>query len=127
VIPFTKTSTSFQDRSVSGPSWILPMSLGPMNQQDRRGLPCNGMTRRFRKSLTTCIKVRPSAASSLILSSMGSNSGARDGLALHSFRSSLGPSFGKAVIGLSADDHPVIAPVLPPHATKSGDVGHGWI
>jgi hypothetical protein len=59
VIPFTKTSSSSQDRSVPGPRWILSMSLGPENQQHRRGLPYNGMTRRFRKSLTTCIEVRP--------------------------------------------------------------------
>jgi hypothetical protein len=34
---------------------------------------------------------------------------------------------GKTVIGLCTGDHPVIAPVLPPRATKGGDVGHGWI
>jgi hypothetical protein len=72
------------------------MSLGPVNQQHRRGLPYNNMTRRFRKSPTTCIEVRPPAASSLMLSSTGSNSGAMDGLALHCFRSSLGLSLGRA-------------------------------
>jgi hypothetical protein len=78
------------------------MSLVPVNQQHRRGLPCNGMTRRFRKSPTTCIEVRPPAASSLILSSTGSNSGSRDGLALYCFRSSLGPSFDRAKRSLAS-------------------------
>jgi hypothetical protein len=34
---------------------------------------------------------------------------------------------GKAVVDLSAGDHPVITLVLPPHAAKGGDVGHCWI
>jgi hypothetical protein len=47
------------------------------------------------KSPTTCIDVRSPAAKLLILSNMNWNSGARDGLALHCFRSSLGPSLGR--------------------------------
>jgi hypothetical protein len=31
VIPFTRTSSSSQDRSVPGPRWILPMSFEPVN------------------------------------------------------------------------------------------------
>jgi hypothetical protein len=72
------------------------MLLGPVNQQHRHGLPYSGMTRRFRKSLSTCIEVRPPTASSLILSSTGPNSGARHGFTLHYFRSSLGPLPGRA-------------------------------
>jgi hypothetical protein len=98
VIPFTRTSNSSQsqDRSVLGSRWIRPMSFGSVNQQLRRALYCSGAIRRFRKSPTTCINVRPPTTKLLILSSMGSNSGARDGLALHCFRSSLGPSLGSA-------------------------------
>jgi hypothetical protein len=31
VIPLTKISNCSQDRSLLGPRWILPMSLGPVN------------------------------------------------------------------------------------------------
>jgi hypothetical protein len=62
----------------------------------RRGLPYSGMTRRFRKSPSTCIEVRPPTANSLILSRTGSNSGTRHDFTLHCFRSSLGPSLGRA-------------------------------
>jgi hypothetical protein len=96
VIPFTRSSSSSQNRSVPGPRWIRPMSFGPVNQQHRRALLCSGAIQRFRKSLTTCIDVRTLVARVLILSSMGSNSSASDGLALHCFRSSLGPSLGSA-------------------------------
>jgi hypothetical protein len=96
VIPFTRTSSSSQDRSVPGPRWIQPMSFEPVNQQHRRALCCSGAIRLFRKSPTTCIEVRPPAAKLLILSSTNWNSGARDGLVLHCFRSSLGPSLGRA-------------------------------
>jgi hypothetical protein len=61
-----------------------------------QGLPCSGMTQRFRKSPSTCIEVRPPTASSLILSRTGPNSSARHGFTLHCFRSSLGPSLGRA-------------------------------
>jgi hypothetical protein len=96
VIPFTRTSSSSQDRSVPGPRWTRPMSFEPVNQQHRRALCCSGVIRRFRKSLTTCINVRSPAAKLLILSITNWNSGARDGLALHCFNSSLGPSLGRA-------------------------------
>jgi hypothetical protein len=96
VIPFTRSSSSSQDRSVLGLRWILPMSFGPVNQQHRRDLLYSGMTRRFRKSSTTCIEARPPAAKPLILSNTGRSSGVRDGLALHCFRSSVGPSLGSA-------------------------------
>jgi hypothetical protein len=96
VIPFTKTSNSSQDRLVPGPRWTQPMSFEPVNQQHRRALCCTGVIRRFRKSPTMCIDVRPPAAKLLILSRMSWNSGARDGLALHCFRSSLGPLLGRA-------------------------------
>jgi hypothetical protein len=96
VMSFTKISNCSQDRSVPGPRWILPMSLGPVNQQHRRDLPYSGMTRCFRKSPSTCIEVRPPTASSLILSSTGPNSGTRHGFTLHCFRSSLGPSLERA-------------------------------
>jgi hypothetical protein len=79
VIPLTKISNSSQVRLVPGPRRILPMSLEPVNQQHRRGLPCSGMTQRFRKLPSTCIEVRPPTASSLILSRMGMNSGTRHG------------------------------------------------
>jgi hypothetical protein len=95
VIPFTRSSSSSQDRSVLGPRWIRPMSSELVNQQHRRTLLCSGAIRRFRKSPTTCIEVRPPIAKVLILSSTGRNSGARDGLALHCFRSSVGPSLGR--------------------------------
>jgi hypothetical protein len=71
VFPFTRSSSSSQDRSVPGPCWILPMSFGPVNQQHRRGLLCSSMTWRLRKSPTTCMEVRPPVAKVLILSSMG--------------------------------------------------------
>jgi hypothetical protein len=59
VIPPTRTASSSQDRSVPGPRWILSMSFGPVNQQHRRGLLCNGAIQRFRRSPTTCIDVKP--------------------------------------------------------------------
>jgi hypothetical protein len=102
VIPFTRISNCSQDRSIPSPRWILPMSLGPVNQQHRRGLPCRGMTQRFRKSPSTCIEVRPPTASSLILSRTGPNSGTRHGFTLHCFRSSLGPLLGRARRSLTA-------------------------
>jgi hypothetical protein len=34
---------------------------------------------------------------------------------------------GKAVVDLSAGNHPVITLVLPPRTAKGGDVGHCWI
>jgi hypothetical protein len=80
---------------VPSPRWILPMSFGPVNQQHRRGLLCSGAIRRFRRSPTTCIDVRPPVAKPLILSNMGRNSGERDGLVLHCLRSSAGPSVGR--------------------------------
>jgi hypothetical protein len=94
--PLTKISNSSQVRSFPGPCWIVPMSLGPVNQQLRRGLPCSGMTRRFKKSPSKCIEVRPPTASSLILSKMGSNSSVRHGFTLHCFRSRLGLSLRRA-------------------------------
>jgi hypothetical protein len=72
------------------------MSFEPVNQQHRRALCCSYAIRRFRKSPTTCIDVGPPAAKLLILSSTSWSSGARDGLVLHCFRSSLGPSLGRA-------------------------------
>jgi hypothetical protein len=72
------------------------MSFGPVNQQHRCALCCSGVIRRFRKSSTTCIDVRPPAAKLLILSSTNWNSGAWDGLALYCFWSSLGPSLVRA-------------------------------
>jgi hypothetical protein len=70
LIPFTRTSSASQDRSVPGPRWIRPMSFEPVNQQHRRALCCSGAIRRFRKSPTTCIDVRLPAVKLLILSSM---------------------------------------------------------
>jgi hypothetical protein len=67
------------------------MSFAPVNQQHRRDLLCSGVIRRFRRSPTTCIDVRPPVAKPLILSNTGRNSGARDGLVLHSLRSSVDP------------------------------------
>jgi hypothetical protein len=101
VIPFTKTSSSSQDKSVTGPRWIQPMSFEPVNQH-RCALYCSSAIQRFRKSPTTCIDVRPPTARLLILSSMGSNSGTNDGSALHCFRSSLGLSLGSARWSLSS-------------------------
>jgi hypothetical protein len=95
VIPPTRTASSSQDRSVPGPRWILPMSFTPVNQQHMRALLCSGAIRRFRKSPTTCIDVRPPVARPLILSSMGRNSGAKDDLVLHCLRSRDGPSDGR--------------------------------
>jgi hypothetical protein len=46
------------------------MSFEPVNQQHMHALCCSGAIRRFRKSLTTCIDVRPPAAKLSILSSM---------------------------------------------------------
>jgi hypothetical protein len=95
VIPPTRTASSSQDRSVPGPRWILPMSFTLVNQQHRRALLYSSAIRRFRKSPTTCIDIRPPIAKPLILSSTGRNSGARDGLVLHYLRSRAGPSDGK--------------------------------
>jgi hypothetical protein len=72
------------------------MSFGLVNQQHRRCLLYSGMIRRFRKSPTTCIEVRPPAAKALILFNMGKNSCTRDSLALHCFRSSVGSSLDSA-------------------------------
>jgi hypothetical protein len=69
VIPFTRTSSSSQDRSVPGPRCTLSMSFEPVNQQHRRAFCYSGAIRRFRKSLTTCIDVKPPSAKLLILSS----------------------------------------------------------
>jgi hypothetical protein len=96
VIPFTRTSSSSQDKLVPDPRCIRPMSFEPVNQQHKRSLLCSGVIRRFKKSSTTCIDVRPLVAKVLILSNTGRNSGANDGLALHCFRSSFGPSLGSA-------------------------------
>jgi hypothetical protein len=71
------------------------MSFGPVNQQHRPGLLCSGMIRRFRRSPTTCIDIRPFVAKALILSNMGRSSGDRDGLVLHYLRSRDGPSDGR--------------------------------
>jgi hypothetical protein len=71
------------------------MSFGPVNQQDRRGLFCSGAIRRFRRSPTTCIDVRPPVTKTLILSNTGKNSSERDGLILHCLRSSAGPLLGR--------------------------------
>jgi hypothetical protein len=80
---------------VPSPRWILPMSFGPVNQQRRRGILCSDANQRLRRSPTTCIDVRPPVAKPLILSNTGRNSGERDGLVLHSLRSSAGPSLGR--------------------------------
>jgi hypothetical protein len=72
------------------------MSFGLVNQQHRRALCYSRAIQRFKKSPTMCIDVKPPAAKLLILSSTSWNSGARDGLALHCFQSSLGPSLGRA-------------------------------
>jgi hypothetical protein len=93
--PPTRSSSSSQDRLVLGPRWILPMSFRSVNQQDRRDLLCSGTIRRFRRSPTTCIDVRPPVAKTLILSNTGRNSSERDGLVLHFLRSSAGPSLGR--------------------------------
>jgi hypothetical protein len=61
------------------------MSFETVNQQHKRALLYSGVIRRFRKSSTTCMEVRPLIVEVLILSNMGRNSGARDGLALHCF------------------------------------------
>jgi hypothetical protein len=90
VIPPTRTAISSQDRSVLGPCWIRPV-----NQQHWRSLLCSDAIRRFRRSLTTCIDVRPPVAKPLILSNTDKNSGAKDGLVLHSLRSSAVPSLGR--------------------------------
>jgi hypothetical protein len=71
------------------------MSFETVNQQHRRALLYSGVIRRFRKSPTTCMEVRPPVAEVLVLSSTGRNSGARDGLVLHCFQSSAGPSLGR--------------------------------
>jgi hypothetical protein len=94
VIPFTRSFSSSQDRSVPGPRWIRPMSFGPVNQQHKRALLYNDAIQRFRKSPTTCIDVRPPVAKVLILSSTSRNSGARDGLGLQCLRSRAGPLLG---------------------------------
>jgi hypothetical protein len=95
VIPPARSSSSSQDRSVPDPRWILPMLFESVNQQDRHGLLCSGAIRRFRRSPTTCIDVRPPIAKTLILSNTGRNSGERDGMVLHYLRSSAGPSLGR--------------------------------
>ena len=94
VIPFTRTSSSSQDRSVPGPCWIRSMSFGPVNQQHRRALRYSDAIQRFRKSPTTCIDVRPPVARLLILSSTGRNSGAGDGLVHPCLRLRAGPLLG---------------------------------
>jgi hypothetical protein len=70
------------------------MSFGPVNQQHRHALLCSGVIRRFRKSPTTCIDVRPSVAKVLILSSTGRNSGTRDDLVFQCLQSRVGPLLG---------------------------------
>jgi hypothetical protein len=95
VIPPTRSSSSSHDRLVPSPHWILSKSFGPVNQQDRRGLLCSDAIRRFRRSPTTCIDVRPLVAKTLILSNTGRNSGERDGLVLHYLWSSAGPSLSR--------------------------------
>jgi hypothetical protein len=95
VIPFTRSSSSSQDRSIPSPRWILPISFGPVNQHHRRGLLCSGMTRRFRKSPTTCMEVRPPVTKVLILSSTGRSSGDSDGLVIQCLRSRDGPLLGR--------------------------------
>jgi hypothetical protein len=64
------------------PGWIRPMSFEPANQQHRRTLLCSGAIRRFRKSPTTCMEIRPPVAKVLILSSTGRSSGNNDDLVL---------------------------------------------
>ena len=76
----TKTSRASWVRSVSSPRWVLLQSWGPVKLQAGRGRCFRGAIRRFRKSPSTCSKVRPFSASTLILLSKGSNG--RDGLAL---------------------------------------------
>jgi hypothetical protein len=71
------------------------MSFGLVNQQDRRGLLCSGAIRRFKRSPTRCIDVKPPVAKILILSNTGRNSGERDGLVLHCLRSSAEPLLGR--------------------------------
>jgi hypothetical protein len=93
--PPTRSSSLSRDRSVPGPRWILQMSFEPVNQQDMRGLFYSGVIRRFRRSPTTCIDVRPPVAKTLILSNTGRNSSERDGLVLHCLRSSVGPLVGR--------------------------------
>jgi cell shape-determining protein MreC len=79
---------------VPGLRWTRPRSFGLVNKQLRRALACSDAIRRFKKLPTTCIDVRPPVARDLILPNTGSNSGVNDGLALHYFLSSLGPSLG---------------------------------
>jgi hypothetical protein len=93
--PPTMSSSLSQDRSVPGSRWILQMSFGLVNQQDRRGLFWSGVIRRFRRSPTTCIDVRPPMAKTLIMSNTGRNSSERDGLVLHCLWSSAGPLVGR--------------------------------
>jgi hypothetical protein len=62
-----------------GPRWILPMSFAPVNPQHRHGLLYSDAIRRFRRSLTTCIDIKPLVAKPLILSNTGRNSSGRDG------------------------------------------------
>jgi hypothetical protein len=71
------------------------MSFEPVNQQDRRGLLCSGAIRRFRRSPTTCIDVRPPVSKTFILSNTGRNSGKRDDLVLHCLPSRAGPLLGR--------------------------------
>jgi hypothetical protein len=71
------------------------MSFGPVNQQHKRGLLYSGMTRRFRKSPTTCMEVRPPVARVSILSSTGRSSDDSDGWVFQSLRSRVGPLLGR--------------------------------
>ena len=50
VIPFTRSSSSSQDKSVPGPRRIRPRLFKPVNQQLRRALACSGVIRHFKKS-----------------------------------------------------------------------------
>eukprot|EP00267_Zea_mays_P041681 XP_020393601.1 vegetative cell wall protein gp1-like [Zea mays] len=83
VIPFNRSSSSSQDRSVPGPRWIRPMSFETVNQQHKRVLLCSGTIRRFRKSPTTCMEVRPPDAKA---------NGARPSLSVSHFATPATPS-----------------------------------
>jgi hypothetical protein len=61
----------------------------------RHGLLCSGMTRRFRKSSTTFMDVRPPVAKVSILSSTGRSPGDSDGWVLQSLWSTVGPLLGR--------------------------------
>jgi hypothetical protein len=81
--------------------------------------------RRFRKSPSTIIEVRPLLASFLIQYSTGSSSEGIVGLAFQVLRSLWGPPVGsfQAVVGVGYRNDPAFAPVLPLGAGESGDVG----